>query len=58
MLIFVRWYINCRSQVTDIVKDMLKNPYSLVYVIFDVLYFIVYMFLIFGELRQKKSEHH
>ena len=34
MLWFVRWYINCRSEVTDIVKDMLKNPYNVVYMIF------------------------
>ena len=34
MLRFVRWYINCRSEVTDIVNDMLKNPYNVVYVIF------------------------
>ena len=36
MLRFVRWYINCPSEVTDIVKDMLKNPYNVIYVIFDV----------------------
>ena len=36
MLRFVRWYINCRSKVNDIVKNVLKNPYNVVYVIFDV----------------------
>ena len=37
MLRFVPRYINCRSEITDIVKDMLQNPYNVVYVIFDVL---------------------
>ena len=48
MLRFVRWYINGRSQVTDIVKDMLKNPYNVVYVIFDILPYNVYICLILG----------
>ena len=42
MLRFVRWYINCYSEVTDIVKDVFKNPYTVVYVIFDVLPYNVY----------------
>ena len=48
MLRFVRWYINCRSEVTDIVKDMLKNPYNVIYVIFLVFSFNVYICLILG----------
>ena len=48
MLRFVSWYINCRSEVTDIVKDMLKNPNNVVYVIFDVLPHNVYICLILG----------
>ena len=48
MLRFVRWDINCRSEVTDIVKDMLKNPYNVVYMIFDALPCNVYICLILG----------
>ena len=48
MLRFVRWYTNCRSEVTDIVKDMLKNPYNVVYMIFDVLPYNVEICLILG----------
>ena len=46
MLRFVHWYMNCHSQVTYIVKDMLKNPYNVDYVIFDILSFNVYICLI------------
>ena len=48
MLRFVCWYINCRSEVTDIVNDKLKNQYNVVYVIFDVLPNNVYICLILG----------
>ena len=40
--------MNCHSQVTYIVKDMLKNPYNVDYVIFDILSFNVYICLILG----------
>ena len=28
--VFVHRYINCHSEVTDIVQDMLKNPFNVV----------------------------
>ena len=50
MLRFVSWYINCRSEVTDIVKDVSQNPYDVVYVIFYGFFsFNIYKCLIVGE---------
>ena len=43
-----RWYINCRSEASDIVKDMLKNPCTVIYLIFDVFSFNVYVCLVLG----------
>ena len=61
MLRFVRGYINCHSEVTDVVKDMLKNPYNVVYVIFDVLLYNVNICLILGAKCKNRcaeiSEH-
>ena len=48
MLRFVRWYINCCSEVTDIVKDMLKNQYNINYVILTFFSFTVYICLTLG----------
>ena len=63
MLRLVRWYINYRSEVTDIVKDVLKNPYNVIYVIFDGFFsFNVYICLILGAKHKnwcaEKSEHY
>ena len=62
MLRFVRWYINCGFEVTDIVDDMLKILYNVVYVIFDVFSFNVYICLILGAKYKnwcaEKAERH
>ena len=61
MMRFVRWYINCRFEVAEIVKDMLKNPYNVVDVSlcdFDVLTFNVYIYLILGAKCKNRPFSH